>query len=135
MQQLAGKCGAAVALDPRTGAVLAMASTPTYNPNLVESNFGAILRARAPCSPASPLRNRATDYPFTPGPIFKVITAAAALDSGRYLINSRFFDKGYCTEYGQKVHNFADQGNVEQFGSGAFLPGFAPSPNAGLFVD
>ena len=64
MQQLAGKCGAAVALDPRTGAVLTMASQPTYNPNAVESNFGSILRTRAPCSPASPLRNRATDYPL-----------------------------------------------------------------------
>ena len=39
MQQLAGKCGAVVALDPRTGKVLVMASRPTYNPNLVESNF------------------------------------------------------------------------------------------------
>jgi peptidoglycan glycosyltransferase len=130
MQQLAGKCGAAVALDPRTGAVLAMASTPTYNPNAVESNFGSILKTRAPCAPASPLRNRATDYPLTPGSTFKVITAAAALDSGRYLPNSRFIDRGYCTEYGQKVHNFADQGNVEIFGSVDFLQAFEHSINA-----
>jgi penicillin-binding protein A len=130
MQQLAGKCGAAVALNPRTGAVLAMASQPTYNPNLVESNFGAILRTHAPCSPASPLLNRATDDPFTPGSIFKVITSTAALDSGHYLINSRFVDKGYCIEYGQKVHNFADQGNVEVFGSVDFLQAFEHSINA-----
>ncbi len=130
MQELAGKCGAAVALDPRTGAVLTMASQPTYNPNAVESNFGSILRTRAPCSPASPLRNRATDYPLTPGSTFKVITTTAALDSGHYLPNSRFFDKGYCIEYGQKVHNFADQGNVEQFGSVDFLQAFEHSINA-----
>ena len=60
MSLLAGKCGAAVALDPRTGAVQVMASRPTYNPNLVESNFTKILRTRAPCTPASPLVNRAT---------------------------------------------------------------------------
>ena len=130
MQQLAGKCGAAVALDPRTGAVLTMASQPTFNPNAVESNFGSILRTRAPCSPASPLRNRATDTPLTPGSTFKMITTAAALDSGHYLPNSRFVDKGYCTEYGQKVHNFADQGNVEVFGSVDFLQAFEHSINA-----
>ncbi|MFL5932774.1 MAG: penicillin-binding transpeptidase domain-containing protein, partial [Gaiellaceae bacterium] len=130
MQQLAGKCGAAVALDPRTGAVLTMASQPSFNPNAVESNFGSILRTRAPCSPASPLRNRATDYPLTPGSTFKVITTAAALDSGHYLPDSRFVDKGYCIEYGQKVHNFADQGNVEVFGSVDFLQAFEHSINA-----
>ena len=130
MQQLAGKCGAAVALDPRTGAVLAMASRPTYNPNLVESNFSKILRVRAPCAPASPLVNRATAGLFTPGSSFKVVTSTAALDSGRYNINSRFFDKGYCVEYGQQVHNFADQGRVEQFGSVNFLQALENSINA-----
>ena len=130
MAQLAGKCGAAVALDPRTGAVLVMASRPTYNPNLVESNFNAILRTRAACSPASPLQSRATDYPLTPGSSFKAVTAAAALDSGRYNINSSFDDKGYCVEYGQKVHNFADQGNVEVFGPVNFLQAFENSINA-----
>src|SRR5919204_842814 len=134
MAQLAGKCGAAVALDPRTGAVLAMASQPTFNPNLVESNFNAILRAGAPCRPASRLENRATDGLFTPGSSFKVVTSAAALDSGRYTINSSFDDKGYCIEYGQKVHNFADQGNVEVFGPVNFLQALEHSINA-VFCD
>jgi penicillin-binding protein A len=130
MSLLAGKCGAAVALDPRTGAVQVMASRPTYNPNLVESNFAKILRTRAPCTPASPLVNRATAGLFTPGSSFKVVTSTAALDSGRYNINSRFFDKGYCIEYGKQVHNFADQGNVEQFGSVDFLQALEHSINA-----
>jgi peptidoglycan glycosyltransferase len=128
--QLAGKCGSAVALDPRTGAVLVMASRPTYDPNLIERNYRAILRERAPCSPASPLTNRATDYPFTPGSSFKVVTAAAALDSGRYTINSTFDDKGYCVEYGQQVHNFADQNGPEVFGFVNFLQAFEHSINA-----
>src|SRR5205814_1807848 len=121
MAQLAGKCGAAVALDPRTGAVLTMASRPTYNPNLVESNFGAISHIQSGCAAAAPLLNRATDGLFTPGSSFKVVTATAALDSGHYTIDSRFDDKGYCIEYGKQVHNFADQGNVERFGSVDFL--------------
>ena len=130
MAQLSGKCGAVVALDPRTGAVLVMASRPTYDPNLVEKNFGSILRERASCSPASPLTNRATNYPFTPGSSFKVVTAAAALDSGRYTINSTFDDKGYCVEYGKQVHNFADQNGPEVFGVVNFLQAFEHSINA-----
>ena len=134
MQQLAGKCGAAVALDPRTGAVLAMASRPTYNPNLVESNFGAISHIQSGCAAAAPLLNRATDGLFTPGSSFKVVTATAALDSGHYTIDSRFDDKGYCIEYGKQVHNFADQGNVERFGSVDFLQALEHSINA-VFCD
>jgi peptidoglycan glycosyltransferase len=134
MSLLAGKCGAAVALDPRTGAVQVMASRPTYNPNLVESNFSKILTTRAPCAPASPLVNRATAGLFTPGSSFKVVTSTAALDSGRYNINSRFVDRGYCIEYGKQVHNFADQGQVEIFGSVDFLQALEHSINA-VFCD
>jgi len=114
--------------------VLAMASQPTYNPNLVESNFGAIARAGAPCSPASRLLNRATAGLFVPGSSFKPVTATAALDSGRYTINSSFDDPGYCIEYGKQVHNFADQGNVERFGRVNFLQAMEHSINA-VFCD
>jgi penicillin-binding protein A len=77
MEALAGKCGAAVALDPRDGRVLAIASTPTYDPNLAEKQFAQILRIKGPCKPASPLVNRATNDLFIPGSTFKVVTAAA----------------------------------------------------------
>jgi len=130
MAQLAGKCGAAVALDPRTGAVLAMASQPTFDPNLVESNFASISHIQGACRGSAPLLNRATDGLFVPGSSFKVVTTAAALDSGRYVIGSRFVDRGYCIEYGQKVKNFADQGRVEVFGSVDFLQAFEHSINA-----
>jgi len=130
MRDLAGKCGAAVALDTTTGAVLAMASRPTYNPNLVENDFGAITNIQSGCRGAAPLVNRATDGLFTPGSIFKVVTSAAALDSGRYTIDSRFVDRGYCIEYGQKVTNFADMGVVETFGSVDFLQALEHSINA-----
>jgi penicillin-binding protein A len=130
MQQLAGKCGSAVALDPRTGAVLVMASRPTYDPNLVEKDFAAISNIRSACRPAAPLVNRATDGLFVPGSTFKVVTSAAALDSGRYTINSTFHDPGYCIEYGKKVLNFADQGGPEIFGTVNFLQALEHSINA-----
>jgi peptidoglycan glycosyltransferase len=130
MEQLAGKCGSVVALDVRTGAVLAAASRPTFDPNLVESNFGAINNIRASCSPPAPLLNRATDGLFVPGSIFKVVTSAAALDSGRYTIDSRFVDRGYCIEYGKQVRNFGDMSGPEVFGSVDFLQALEHSINA-----
>jgi penicillin-binding protein A len=130
MEQLAGKCGSVVALDVRTGAVLAAASRPTFDPNLVESNFGAINNIRASCSPPAPLLNRATDGLFVPGSIFKVVTSAAALDSGRYAIDSRFVDRGYCIEYGKQVRNFGDMSGPEVFGSVDFLQALEHSINA-----
>jgi peptidoglycan glycosyltransferase len=105
MQALGGQCGAAVALDPRTGKVLVMASSPTYNPNLVERHFARIQRGAGPCGVA-PLLDRASAGLFTPGSIFKVVTAAAALDSGKFTPSSTFYDPGYCIEYGQRVNNY-----------------------------
>jgi peptidoglycan glycosyltransferase len=116
MEALAGKCGAAVALDPRDGRVLAIASTPTYDPNLAEKKFAQILKIKGPCKPASPLVNRATNDLFIPGSTFKVVTATAALDSGRFTTQSTFDDPGYCTEYGKRVSNYADQDGAEVFG-------------------
>src|SRR6185312_3885433 len=78
---LNGKCGAAVALNPQTGAIYVMASSPTFNPNLIEkpNGYAQIQRTKAPCSPAAPLLNRATQGLYAPGSTFKTITAAAAL--------------------------------------------------------
>jgi len=116
MDGLAGNCGAAVALDPTTGAVLALASSPSFHPNLVEENFGAIERITAPCEPAAPLLDRATAGRFVPGSTFKVITAAAALDTGTFTPESEFDDPGFCTLFGQRVTNFSDQGELNAFG-------------------
>ncbi|HEY3106659.1 MAG TPA: penicillin-binding protein 2 [Gaiellaceae bacterium] len=132
MQGLAGKCGAAVAIEPSTGRVLVIASQPSYNPNLVEGHFGRIVRqaAGAPCRPPSPLLNRGTQGLFIPGSTFKVITAAAALDTGRFTPQSRFTDPGYCIEYGKRVSNFADQSGPEVFGNVDFVEALQHSINA-----
>jgi peptidoglycan glycosyltransferase len=105
LDALAGQCGAAVALEPKTGKVLVMASSPSYDPNLVERNFARVQRARGPC-PVAPLLNRASSGLFIPGSIFKIITASAALDTGKYVPESTFTDPGYCIEYGRRVNNF-----------------------------
>lgn len=127
---LDGRCGAAVALDVRTGKVLVLASSPTYDPNLVERRFAEIEKVRAPCAPPAPLVNRATDGLYIPGSTFKVVTAAAALDTGRFTPASRFQDPGYCVEYGKKVFNFADQSGPEVFGSVDFASALEHSINS-----
>ncbi len=106
LEQLGRRCGAVVALDPRTGKVRVMASSPSFDPNRVENDFGSIENVTADCRPASPLLNRANAGLYVPGSTFKVITAAAALESKKYMPESSFVDPGYCTVYGKRVTNF-----------------------------
>ena len=128
LRLLRGKCGAVVALDPTTGRVLVMATSPTYNPNLIEKRFGLATRTNLPCG--APLLNRATDGLFTPGSTFKVVTASAALDTGRFTPESRFDDPGYCIEYGQKVRNAGNPEAPETFGSVDLTTGLEHSINS-----
>ena len=84
-QQLTGKKGAVVALDPKTGAILAMVSTPTYDPNTLATHDLAAARAAwtaLNADPAKPLSDRGTREIYPPGSTFKLVTAAAALESG-----------------------------------------------------
>jgi penicillin-binding protein A len=130
LERLGRNCGAVVALDPRTGKVFAMASSPSYDPNLVERDFGALSKITANCASPSPLLNRATAGLFIPGSSFKVITASAALESRKFTPGSRFSDPGYCVVYGKRVHNFADQNGPEVFGSLDFTTGLVHSVNS-----
>ena len=81
LDQLAGRPGAVVALDPRNGRVKVMASVPSYDPNVLR---GAKQTAVLNSAPGAPLLNRTTAGLYPPGSTFKVVTAAAALDSGLY---------------------------------------------------
>jgi penicillin-binding protein A len=117
LDALGTKCGAVVALDPRSGAVKVLASSPSYNPNLAEDKFNLIARIRADCTPAAPLLNRATWGLYPPGSSFKVVTASAALESRKFTPDSIFQDPGYCVEYGKQVRNFGDQNGPEVFGT------------------
>ena len=106
LEQLGRTCGAVAAIDPRDGRLLVMASSPSYNPNLVENDFGKISKITADCRPAAPLVNRATQGLYPPGSTFKVVTASAALESNRFTPESEFDDPGYCIAYGKRVNNF-----------------------------
>ncbi|MSO57820.1 MAG: penicillin-binding protein 2 [Thermoleophilia bacterium] len=103
---LGSRCGAVVVLDPRTGRVRVMVSTPTFDPELVEERFAEIAAIEADCEPGAPLLNRATAGLYAPGSTFKVVTAAAALESGDFTPASQFVDPGFCLVYGKRVSNF-----------------------------
>jgi penicillin-binding protein A len=86
LQQLGGRKGAVVALDPRTGAIQVMASVPGYDPNTIkdQQQFSQLNRDND-----APLLNRNTQAGYPPGSTFKVVSAIAAIDSGRYTPDSR----------------------------------------------
>ena len=87
MAGLDGVTGAVVALDPSTGAVLGMASTPTYDPNQLSSHEPAAIREysdQLDGQEIDPRLNRAIDGRYSPGSIFKVVVSAAALSTGEY---------------------------------------------------
>ena len=79
--------GAVVAIDPSTGAILALASTPSFDPNLLASHSPSDVRAnyeRLNSAPSRPMLNRALRQTYPPGSTFKIVTAAAALESGQF---------------------------------------------------
>ena len=85
---MAGKVGAAVAIDPKTGGIIAMASGPNYNPNDLtgpnkQKNYGKLV-----LDVAGPLLNRALQGNYEPGSTFKPLGALVALDEG--VISSEF---------------------------------------------
>jgi penicillin-binding protein A len=125
---LQGKCGAVVALEPKTGRVLAIATSPSYNPNLIEKRFAQATRTNLKCGGA--LQNRATQGRYIPGSTFKMVTAAAALDTGRFTPDSRFYDPGYCIEYGKQVRNAGNPEAPETFGNVNLTTGFEHSINS-----
>ncbi len=81
LQALGGQKGAVIALDPRNGAIKVFAANPGYDPNLLATSQGAAALA---ADPSSSRFDRVTQSGYLPGSTFKVVTAIAAIDSGRY---------------------------------------------------
>jgi penicillin-binding protein A len=98
---LAGRAGAVVALNPQTGAVLAMYSNPGYDDNHPTPSKA--------CIAVSCQVNRATQGGYPPGSTFKVVTAAAAIDSGKYTPNSIVNGKSPVTISGVLLNNDLNQ--------------------------
>ena len=89
-EQLGEREGSVVALDPRTGAILAMVSHPAYDPNVLADHDTAAATEASElldASPEKPRLSRAYQERFFPGSTFKVVTAAAGLASGTVTVN------------------------------------------------
>jgi peptidoglycan glycosyltransferase len=84
-EALGDRKGAVVALDPRSGAVLAMVSSPTFDVSSIEEEGGMLLD-----DPRGVLINRVTQGQYVPGSVFKTVTASAALETGVAKPDSRF---------------------------------------------
>ena len=84
----------AVAIDPKTGAILALASYPTFNPNKYATFDSAQLKRidnRYLNDPRQPLLNRAINQTFPPGSTFKVVTSSTAFSTGNYTPQTRVY--------------------------------------------
>jgi penicillin-binding protein A len=105
--EASGHKGALVALNTKTGGVLAMASSPSYDPNGLDdpARFRALNRDEA----NAPLVNRATQNGYPPGSTMKVVTAAAALDTGRYRPDSRVNGENGKEISGVPLNNFGNE--------------------------
>ncbi len=120
---LAGHEGAVVALEPRSGAVRVMASSPAYNPNDLRST--KTYEHLASDSHGRPLVNRATQFGYAPGSTFKVVTATAAIDSGAYSKESLVDGRNELPISGVPLHNDYN----ESFGPITLTQGLAKSVN------
>jgi penicillin-binding protein 2 len=110
-EQLSGKVGAIVAMDPRNGEILAMASGPTFNPN----NFSARISAEdwnaLIDDPDNPMQNRAIQNSYSPGSIFKLIMADAGLEEGILQDSTRVLCTGSTVYYNRVFHCSAKSGH------------------------
>lgn len=101
---LQGKEGAVVALDPQTGGVLAMASQPAFNPNEFARGISPAKWKALNDDPEHPLLNRAIQAQLAPGSVFKIIMATAMLQSGVPSPNFTVFCSGSQDFYGRIFH-------------------------------
>jgi penicillin-binding protein A len=119
-QALNGQTGAVVALDPKTGALIASASAPSYDAGSLDSAWAQLSK-----DPGAPLLNRVTQGLYPPGSSFKVVTATAGLDTGAVTPTSPFIDTGVYVVSGGKVTNYGG----EVFGPNDFTQALTLSIN------
>ena len=93
-KHLAGRRGAAVVMDVHNGELLALVSGPAFDPNVLSGRISKSQWAYLNSS-ARPQQNRAAAALYEPGSVFKIVTAAAAIERGQANRHSRFFCPGY----------------------------------------
>jgi peptidoglycan glycosyltransferase len=111
---LGSRKGAVVALDPKTGRVLAMVTSPTYDPNATVPLPGRDTQAAwaaINADPGKPLLDRATSGLYPPGSSFKVVTASAALDTGTVTPDTQFDCTGSLKVHGFTLYDFNRAGH------------------------
>jgi len=107
------KQGALVAMDARTGEVLAMVSRPTFDPNDFAVRIPAQEWASLNSDPNTPLLNRAIQAQLAPGSVFKIVMATAMLESKALPANYTVYCPGYATFYGRLFHCDHAHGSVD----------------------
>ena len=117
---LAGRAGSIVALDPQTGEVKVSASVPGFDPNRIPRDLSQLNKDNT-----GPLVNRATQAQYPPGSTFKTVTAAAALDTGKYKPDTIVNGKASVVVSGVPLQNFGG----ESFGSISFTDALTHSVN------
>lgn len=114
-----GKPGGAVALDPETGAVIALICTPSYDPNLFVRGISSTNWSKLSKDPRKPLINRAVAGATAPGSTFKLITSAAGLDSGRATPSTTEYCGGaiYLGHWAKRCHKRGGHGTLNMAGA------------------
>ena len=95
-----GRAGSAVALDPLTGEILGLVSSPGFDPNSFTSGIERSVWEGLTRDPKTPLLNRAIQGQYAPGSLFKVVVAAAGLEEGLITPESTVHCPGYASIYG-----------------------------------
>lgn len=107
--------GGAVAVNPQTGAVLAMASSPSIDPNQFATGINSPNWKALNTNPLKPLLNRAVDALYPPGSTFKQVVAAAGLQSGAINTHSTAYCSGELRLGRAVFHCWQDHGEVDFF--------------------
>ena len=98
---LEGKVGAVVAMDPRNGEILVMASSPSFDPNAFSSRMSGSEWNALIEQPDRPMQNRAIQNSYSPGSIFKLVMASAGLQDGLLEDDPAVVCKGSAVYYGR----------------------------------
>ena len=108
---LEDKVGSIVALDPRNGEILAMVSSPAFNPNLFARRIRSEDWKRLVEDPHHPLQNRAVQNTYPPGSVFKIVMAIAALEERAVDPSQKVFCRGYSMIYDHRYRCWKPSGH------------------------
>ena len=120
VEALDGHKGAIVVIDPKTGAIIALASSPRYDPSQLGAQWKALN-----ADPDRPLLNRPTQGLYPPGSAFKPVVAAKGLATGAVAPDTSFDDSGAYRAGGYVVRNYGDKA----YGHHTFAEAMAQSIN------